>query len=777
MKTEFDNDTKAENAVAGIYGGRFDHEGIPLLFGEALGDGLLNIRNLQTGGPYQPIVEGQPGTRMMPDIMWAEREISEGRLVQIRKVDLKTFETEHDDAEALALDPMAGAKAELVRHLAQQGVGPNDPRLSGEVTRFWKEQGFDNRFGERPETKTVRNWWARGDGETTTMGQLVSQSGRVKRASRVDPLVEPLLEAAAEYFWDKQGNRVVDSRAKLAADGKKLNAERAKAGLASVKLPSRETVRRRICEKLDREHYARKYGEAAAKKNFDGGGLGLAAERIGQLGVMDDTVLDTVACFDADRGLPAGRPYLCIIVDVASRCIVGYLLSFEPPTTHTALETIRAAARYNRVPKELLETHPILERINLKFEEIVTDRGSNYTSHAFGQALLDVGTALRFARVRHARDKAIVERVFHTFKTFLLEKLPGATFAPKLMREFGYDPEKVACLTVTELRELIEHFIALYHITVHSGIGMQPALFWSKSLAKHGRQLLTSSDKFGLLTGETVFGVRVDREGITTEGIRYVSETNLPVLIDAMAGAQAARTMDHFERPLAEDVDAGDAAPPTKVKRRKPRRAGLGNDAAWATVKVKINTANLLRIHAWVPDHGWLPFEAANRDYADGLSRYQHARIKEWAAARNMAFSTEEDQLAARHALAEHILELAPDMNTRERRALARLERIGDGVSAEADHLFTDDVSERDDGSDADADPVIETNACDDRADADVAPTSARKSSGSGKDGGGKADRKGGKPAFSADAQLLRDLMATTYEMPIDEDAVLEEFA
>ena len=480
------NDAKPDHEVRNLIGRSFEYqkdgETIPLRFEEALGDGLLLIRNLNTGGPFQVPVEGAPGAKLMPDSLWAERALSDESLVEVHRTTCGTFETGYDDEEALSKDPMAGARWTLVRELAQEGIGPNDPRLSKKITELWKKHGFDEKFGDRPETKTVRTWF-KGDPETITVADLMSRSGRVKRASRVHPKAQPILDEAAEYFYDRIGIRLVDSLARLTSDIKALNAGVARDHPDYVTRPSRETLRRRIAEKLDRDHYARKYGETAAKKNWDGAGRGLDAERIGQLGVMDDTVFDNIACFDGQRGLPAGRPYLCILVDVKSRCIVGYLLSFEPPTSHTALETIRAANRYKTVPKDLLEKHPILERINCRFEEIVVDRGSNYTSLAFGQALLDVGTTLRFARVRHARDKAIVERLFRTIKTFVIEKMPGATFAPKLMREFGYDPEKEACLTVTELRELIEHFIAVYHITVHSGIGMQPALAWSRSVS------------------------------------------------------------------------------------------------------------------------------------------------------------------------------------------------------------------------------------------------------------------------------------------------------
>ncbi len=695
MKNEYDNDPTADTAVANLFEGKYRYGEIPLAIRASLGDGHLEIRNLNTGGPFQLPHPKIPGAKFAPDALWAERAISENRLIRIQSVDASLFVPEHDDDEAAAIDPFALAKWKLVREITARGIGASHPKLSATITEVWKELGLDAEHGERPTTKSVRAWLGKGDPETISVAELMSRSGQGNRASRLDPaLVEPL-EDAAEHYYTQRGLRLRDCTAHLKDAVKAINATRPLTDQLTA--PSRETLRRRIGELLNEERYTKKHGKTAASKNFRGAGLGLQATRIGQLGAMDDTVLDGIACFDAERGLPAGRPNLCLIVDVASRCIVGYLLSFSPPTANTAIETIKAANAYNRVPKELLELYPVLERINCRFEEIVVDRGSNYTSMPFGQALLDVGTVLRFARVRRARDKAIVERIFHTLKTFLLDKLPGATYAPKLMREFGYDPEKEACLTISELRELIEYFIAVYHMTVHSGIGTQPAQFWTKSMAAHGRHLMTDAPRFGILLGETIYGVQLHRWGFVLNGIRYTHPTHVQIGLDALAGAQAvATTEDYTEAPSEEGRNS-------TGRRRKSRKAGLGDNGASANLKVKRNTANLGRVHAWVPGHGWLEYEAANIGYAEGLSLHQHEQIGKWAASRNMAFSTEEDQLAARASLNKRIQELAPDMSLRNRRSIARMLEDNAVVAGPATVVHDD--------------AVIPVDPCDERSD------------------------------------------------------------
>lgn len=756
MTDEYQNDQTADTAVSGLIDGQFIYRNATpegdakIVIKASLGDGYLDIRNLRTGGPFQLPHPEIPGAKIALDALAAERAISENRMVRIHKVDASVFMPEFDDDEAAAIDPYARVKQIVVRECVLRGVGGANPNLSRTITDIWREKGFKEDHGARPDTRTVRSWIGKGDPTTISVAELMSRSGKGPRARRLRPELVPIVDDAADYFYTASGLRPRDAESRMIKAVVALNKDRPADD--QLKTPSRETLRKRIGEMLTKENYARKHGKVAADKNFGGSGLGLQAERIGQLGAMDDTPLDGIACFDGARGLPAGRPNLCLVVDVASRCIVGYFLSFSPPTANTAIETLKAANAYNRVPPELLATHPVLERINCRFEEIIVDRGSNYRSLAFGQALLDTGTALRFARVRRARDKAIVERIFHTLKTFLLEKLPGATFDPKLMREFGYDPQKDACLTIAELRELIEYFIAVYHLTVHSGIGVQPALFWSRSMAQHGRQLMDDAERFGILQGETIYGVQIHRWGFKLDGIRYTHPTNVDIAVNAMAGAQAVGTAEAYvDKP-------SDVGRTSKGRRRKSRKAGLGNTGVTANLKVKRNTANLVRVHAFVPEHGWLEYHAANAAYADGLSLHQHQQIGKWAAARNMAFTSEDEQAAARASLIERVRELMPNMSLHERNAVARM--VEGGTDA------------RQTPAEPESDPdAIAAEPCDDREDPEPTARATR---------GATADADGDTIAKPSTAEReterrLREMEQLGWKRNVPEDEAMEE--
>ena len=81
----------------------------------------------------------------------------------------------------------------------------------------------------------------------------------------------------------------------------------------------------------NRDTFAEKYGQAAAKSRWDGAGKSLTASKILAVGLIDDTILDAMVVFDADRNIPCGRPWLIVMMDVYSRCIVGWCLEFVPP--------------------------------------------------------------------------------------------------------------------------------------------------------------------------------------------------------------------------------------------------------------------------------------------------------------------------------------------------------------------------------------------------------------------------------------------------------------
>ena len=138
-----------------------------------------------------------------------------------------------------------------------------------------------------------------------------------------------------------------------------------------------------------------------------------------------------------------------------SRCIVGWVLSFEPPSLYSVTECIKRANRPKAATRLRFPDKPELADIFGKFDEIVVDNGWEFTGTSFESALTDLGVSIRWAPVRSPTYKAVVERFFGTLNSLLHKKLPGGTIPIEQMRAWDLDPSKDAVLTLAQVEALL----------------------------------------------------------------------------------------------------------------------------------------------------------------------------------------------------------------------------------------------------------------------------------------------------------------------------------
>jgi putative transposase len=641
-----------KNTINGAIGATFKTpQGEKLLIERELGDGLLHVITVPGGSVYR-VEDPVTGELMLPDTHWLERGLADsslrlyaddrGVIAPERKL-AKVFDREL----ILKLDPYAKARLAVMLALLERGVDSTDPKLGSEIKKAWSRE-LQEEFGDRPETATVREWFGRCRGATVELCDMLSMSGRGPRANRLDPAVEAVIDAARSRFWTNRGYKRIDVQAEVVSELVKENLLRSAAGEPLLQIPGKETIRRRVNEMLCRDTYAAKYGEPAARRKFDGSGNGITAYRILQIALMDDTVVDLVTVLDVDRGLVAGRPYLNVLMDVHSRCILALTVSFQPPSVDKAAECIRVAMnclREGNRPKiglrpDWVERYPALPTVNGKPAKIITDNGFNYVAAGFTEMMLDLGIVHELAPVKAPRHKAMIERFFRSFNTFLIDKLPGATLDPSLLRKLGIDPATEAIVTMAELRELIAQFLYIYHITHHSGIDAVPLRKWSSSMAVHGRDMILDSRLIDIVTGVTMHDKRITAGG----GVRMFGMVWKGAELDAVIRKLAAK------EPAGKQLEA----------------------TAAVTTKIKYNPENLLHIQVFV-GVDWLELENTQIDYAANLTLWHHKQIRAWAKAESLAFTSEKDRLKARHELNLTVREAFPDMDRRERRAMARL--------------------------------------------------------------------------------------------------------
>lgn len=696
-----------DDVVNGILGKVCELDrGRQLYFKRVFAEGLLEIDCLREHRQFK-VLDEVTGELRIPDTRWLDDMLRQGRLRTLDDQPVRTPDRaalEMDREQILEKDPYAEMRRDLLRKVAETGNAIGNPDLGSVVSKIWREQ-FEARAEaisiarpdvarmRCPKTSTIRTWLRKIDPLIATLAQVMHKTGIGKRRPRLDPGIVEALKKAVEWFYDKSGRKVIDVRGEVKRLVDLHNLQRAKDNLSPLPCPSDETVRRYVAAGENRDSFARKYGEKAARSRWDGQGQSLTASKILAVALIDDTVLDAVAVFDADRNMPAGRPWLTVIMDVYSRAILGWMLDFVPPNHHTAAETLRRANRPKTIRPDKLARRPVLAKINGKPDMLIADNGTGFASPAFQQVCADLGITLQLASVGTPRAKAMLERFFYTLKTFLLEKLPAYTFTPTLLKEFDIDPQKEAALTLSELVLLLQTFIDAYHITQHSGIGVPPALKWQSSMEIHGRDMILDERRFNISTGVTLHNRRLYRGGIRVFGLVFRDMTVSRLLNDDLVAAE-------------------------------PSRKRVSSGAAVATVRIKYNPADLRCV--WVWNHVsslWVELPCTDPEYAAGLTLWQHRQIQAWAKRRSLAFTSVEERMEARRQLNELIVELAPDMPSRERRAVARM--LGQAPAGDIPVRL-----EEAEPTHAGNGPIIEHRMNDEREDAQVKPHRPAKNDG-----------------------------------------------
>ena len=321
-----------KSIINGTIGATFTTpQGERLLVERELGDGLLNVLTLPSGTVFR-FQDPLTGDLRLPDTHWLESGLADGGLKLYADsngviASERRLAKVYDREEILKLDAYAEARLAVMLALIEKGMDGSEPNLGAMIHEAWTDD-LKEKFGEAPEIATVRTWFSRCQGATVTLPDMMSMSGRVPRANRLDPVAETIIDAARSRFWKNRGWKIIDVTAEVSVEIGKENKRRAAAGQTPLPVPGKETIRRRVNEFLCRDTYAEKYGEAAARRKFDGTGKGISAYRILQIGLMDDTVVDLVTVFDMERGFMAGRPYLTVLMDVYSRCVRAMTVSF-----------------------------------------------------------------------------------------------------------------------------------------------------------------------------------------------------------------------------------------------------------------------------------------------------------------------------------------------------------------------------------------------------------------------------------------------------------------
>jgi putative transposase len=240
-------------------------------------------------------------------------------------------------------------------------------------------------------------------------------------------------------------------------------------------------------------------------------------ERPFALAHLDHTELD-VLLVSSLTGKPLAKPQLTMLTDAYSRRILALYVSYDPPSYRSAMMTFRACVqRHQRLPQEL-----------------VVDRGPDFGSVYF-ETLLSRFFVLKKERPPESpRFGSVLERLFGTTTTQLLNQLRGNTQASKTPRQMTHevDPQRFAVWTLERFSaRLSEYAYDVYDQMEHRALFQSPREAFTQGMELAGarlHRLIPYSEEFIMLTRPTTrtgFAHVHPSRGITVNGLHYWNES------------------------------------------------------------------------------------------------------------------------------------------------------------------------------------------------------------------------------------------------------------
>jgi putative transposase len=176
---------------------------------------------------------------------------------------------------------------------------------------------------------------------------------------------------------------------------------------------------------------------------------------------IDHTPLDLIL-LDDELLIPIGRPYLTLLIDVFSGCVLGFHLSYKSPSYVSAAKAITHAIKPKKLDAmsiQLQNNWPCFG----KFENLVVDNGAEFWSKNLEYACQSAGINIQYNPVRKPWLKPVVERFFKVINQYLIPEFPGKTFSNILEKE-EYKPEKDAIIRFSTFVEEFQRWIVdVYH--------------------------------------------------------------------------------------------------------------------------------------------------------------------------------------------------------------------------------------------------------------------------------------------------------------------------
>jgi putative transposase len=262
-------------------------------------------------------------------------------------------------------------------------------------------------FRERPRSSTL----------------LPKTVGRKAGTRLVSPQIELIVENAIESFYLQR------IKPPFSALVRQVQVDCHRAGL---KPPDRKTVRRRVAALDERKITTAREGAKAARERYDRVSQSPAIKEALERVQIDHTPVDLIVADELKRQ-PLGRPWLSLVIDIASRMVCGFFLSMIPPSSiSVALALAHCVARKDLwlADRELSFDWPVSGLPDL----VYMDNAKEFHAEALRSAAQEWGINLEFRPRGLPHFGGHIERLIGTMMG-AVHLIPGTTFSNVAERE------------------------------------------------------------------------------------------------------------------------------------------------------------------------------------------------------------------------------------------------------------------------------------------------------------------------------------------------------
>ncbi|HHH35407.1 MAG TPA: hypothetical protein ENK48_01095 [Gammaproteobacteria bacterium] len=348
------------------------------------------------------------------------------------------------------------------------------------IARIIAEAARDMQDEAPPAPSTVAGWikkWRDGGMTDAALMPRLKPSRR-----QVDPVLDEIIQNAIQkVYMNRQRNSVAAVHAEVLIAVAEHNAHAA----SPIRTPSKETIRKAIHRIDSYQRDLKRHGKTYADRQHRAAGRSFHTSAPLELAMADGQIMDVIVVEtieDGRVGQAIGRPFITVILDVHTRCVLSALITLVPFCGATLLRALGTACVASPGQPRGIP------------DKLIVDNGSDYQDGGFLQAANRIGTIVEPCPPYSPNAKAHVERFFRTLNEDLIHKLPGTTFSNPQDRG-DYDAQAMAHVTLEELRKHVDTWIEhVYHTRTHRSLMRAPIDVWHEGTGHTPVRLLSQTE-------------------------------------------------------------------------------------------------------------------------------------------------------------------------------------------------------------------------------------------------------------------------------------------